>query len=57
MEIGRESDSQIKTNLIHDVSGYQVTSRRSFGNIARFEVTLFRLDLGEKCGLASFNLK
>jgi len=57
MEIGCECDSKIETNLIHDVFGYHVTNQRRFSNIARFEVSLFRLDLGEKCRPTSFNLK
>ena len=57
MEIRGESDAKIKANLIHDVFGDSVTGRRRFGNIARFEIALFSLDLGEKRGSTSFNLK
>ena len=57
MEIGCESDSKIRTNLIHDVFGYHVTNQRRFSNITRFEAALFSLDFGEKCRPTSFNLK
>jgi len=42
-----ESDSKIRTNLIHDVFGYHVTNQRRFSNITRFEAALFSLDFGE----------